>query len=143
MADLSTCERCGGGVPAGATTCPNCGAPVAGGESVEQWVSTDPLPGGAEAYRQEEPSQPEWSAPAPEPTPEPAPAYTPTPRPPAYTPPPADIGTLAGDVFDAASQEKKRSPWVWVIGCCVGVVVLACCLAVIAIALVLAPIAGI
>jgi hypothetical protein len=26
--NMTTCERCGSAVPAGASTCPNCGAPV-------------------------------------------------------------------------------------------------------------------
>jgi hypothetical protein len=135
MAGMSTCERCGGGVPAGATTCPNCGAPAGSGGSGSAWegtgslVNTDPTPDVSTAYSQSEVEQP-WSAPAP------------TPAPPAYTPPRTDFSAPAAEIYSPTSQEKKRGPWVWVIGCCVGVLVLTCCLVVIAIAIALAPITG-
>jgi hypothetical protein len=81
-------------------------------------------------------SQPAWSEP------EPAPAPAPVPPPPVYTPPTPGYSTPAAEIFTPGG-EKKRSPWVWVIGCCAGALILLCCLLAVGIAAALAPVLGI
>jgi len=119
---MTTCERCGSAVPAGASVCPNCGAPVgaAGYETRKVdagWSETEVLL----------PSEPE--PPAYEPTvkiPEPLPAQ---PAPPAYTPP---VYTPPSYTPPAPPETPKRSCIWQIVAGCVALLVICCCLVVVA-----------
>lgn len=116
-ADTKTCDRCGSGIPVGASTCPNCGAPV-----------------GAAAYETRKVDA-GWSTPEiPQPAEPPEPAYEPTikvpepppvePVPPLYTPP-----EIAAPSVPPAPRRNR----VWqIVAGCVALLVICCCLLVVA-----------
>jgi hypothetical protein len=110
-----TCERCGSGVPAGASTCPNCGAPV-----------------GAAAYETRKVDAGWSEMELPQPAEPPEPAYEPTVKvsePP--TPEPVYIPSASTPAPLSAAPKRSRV-WQIVVGC-VALVVICCCLAVTAI----------
>ena len=125
--NMTTCERCGSGVPAGASVCPNCGAPV-----------------GASAYETRKVdagwSEPEVTLPA---EPE-LPAYEPTvkipeplssqPKPPVYTPPASTSPAYTPPPYTSPSPPKapKRSRIWQIVAGCVALLVICCCLVVVA-----------
>jgi hypothetical protein len=112
-----TCERCGAGVPAGASTCPNCGAPV--GAATYETRKVDAGWSEVEVPQPVEPAQPAY-----EPTVKVPEVSTPEPVPPVYTPLPAA----------ASYSEPPRRSRVWqVIAGCIGAVLICCCLAVVSI----------
>ena len=119
----TTCDRCGAGVPAGASTCPNCGAPV--GASGYETRKVDAGWSEPEVILPDEPEQPEY-----EPTikvPEPAAPEAPAPEPvqPMFTPEPYKPTPIP-------EAPKKNRAWQIVAGCA-ALLVICCCLAVVAI----------
>lgn len=117
-ASTMVCDRCGAGVPAGASTCPSCGAPV-----------------GAAAYETRKVDA-GWSAPEipEEAKPEP-PDYEPTvkipetpavePVPPVYSPP-----VYSSQSLPEAPKPRSR---VWqIVAGCAALLVICCCLVVVA-----------
>ena len=117
-ANTMTCERCGSGVPAGASTCPNCGAPV--GVAAYETRKVDAGWSAVEAPQPVEPPQPAY-----EPTVKVLETPTPEPVPPVYTPPPYTSTSLP--------QAPKRSRVWQIVAGCVALVVICCCLAVVAV----------
>ena len=126
-AEIITCDRCGSSVQPGASVCSNCGAPLGGvdpsvtgvpPQTVRSDASIFDLPPAPDMPSPGTPmplgGQPSegvdaWQYPPPAPA-APAPTYAPLPP--------------------SAGIPAKRSPWLWIIGCCLGLVLLACLLAI-------------
>lgn len=116
-ADTKTCDRCGSGIPGGASTCPNCGAPV-----------------GAAAYETRKVDAGWSELEVPQAAEPPPPAYEPTikvpevpevePVPPLFTP-----QTPIPTAFPEAPKRNRIWP---IVGGCVALLVICCCLAVVA-----------
>lgn len=119
----TTCDRCGAGVPAGASACPNCGAPV--GASGYETRKVDAGWSEPEVIFPAEPEQPAY-----EPTikvPEP-----PAPEAPAPEPPPPVVIPPSFTPTSLPEAPKKNRLWQIVAGCA-ALLVICCCLAVVAI----------
>jgi hypothetical protein len=118
----TTCERCGAGVPVGASNCPSCGAPV--GASGYETRKVDAGWSEPEVFLPVEPVQPEYEPTIKVPEPEAPKSPPPEPVPPVYIPP-ASMQT------PLPTAPKKSRVWQIVAGC-VALIVICCCLVVVA-----------
>lgn len=112
------CERCGSGVPAGASTCPNCGAPV--GASAYETRKVDAGWSQVEVPQPGSPQQPAY-----EPTVKVPEIPTPEPVPPVFTPEP---------VVPTSFPETPKRSRVWqILAGCVGAILVCICLAIVSV----------
>ena len=126
---MNVCDRCGSSVSPGMAVCPNCGAPLGGVDASAGGVPPEtvrtsaldadlasnndlPQPGTqmpVGGHPSEPPANP-WQESLP-------PAAPAGPGPQVYNTPPGAAPT-------------RRSPWLWVAGCCLALVLLGCLLSI-------------
>ncbi|OGO35953.1 MAG: hypothetical protein A2W35_19020 [Chloroflexi bacterium RBG_16_57_11] len=119
---MTTCERCGSAVPAGASVCPSCGAPV--GASAYETRKVDAGWSEPEIPLPAEPEPPAYEPTVKIPEPLPAEPASPVYSRPAHTPPP---------YTPSARPEAPKRNWVWqIVAGCVALLLICCCLVVVA-----------